>query len=245
MLRLRGISFAEKFAGRTAGSGLVSLAVSDRFGAAIKIACETDFAARNDLVRTLARHLPSMLSPMVRDIQHCRFKEQIHPQIRSLLVSDAFMELSSLIGEKVELQSIDLIDADFVGSYVHETTDSVVGTKGALVGFNGRIPPGFESFGKSVARHVLAFPPKYISLSSVDHELLESESNTLKGSCADDESFDKRWKRFVGEIVLEEATLLSDSDADVSVKAAIDDFVVKCGGASGSVALSSFIAIGV
>lgn len=243
-MRLKGIHVAEKFASRTAVHGLVSLAVTDRFGAIVKIGCETDFAALSDPVISLAQNLPKLLSPKTRGFESASFKTPIHSQIRSLLVQDAFAEVSALIGEKVEIKSVDLLEADFVGGYVHSTVGANLGKRGALVGFNGTAPPGFESFSRSVARHIVACPPKFVSLTLTEPEKLRVEMDVVRSGCQDEHAFAKKWKRFIEDNILEEARFVSDSDSEVTVKDALEEFVVRAGGAPGSVYLSSFVTTG-
>ena len=56
LIKERGLAMAEKKAGREAGQGLIESYVhAGRIGALIELNCETDFVARTDDFRTLAR----------------------------------------------------------------------------------------------------------------------------------------------------------------------------------------------
>src|SRR3989337_4022685 len=59
ILRAKGLATAEKKASRTAGEGLVEAYVhtGGKLGAMIEVNCETDFVARTDEFRRLARDL--------------------------------------------------------------------------------------------------------------------------------------------------------------------------------------------
>jgi len=59
ILRERGLSVAEKKSHRTTGQGLVECYIhaGGRIGAMVEVNCETDFVARTDDFRTLAREL--------------------------------------------------------------------------------------------------------------------------------------------------------------------------------------------
>ena len=58
LLKERGILMAEKKAGREAGQGLIDCYVhAGRIGAMIELNCETDFVARTDDFKTLAREI--------------------------------------------------------------------------------------------------------------------------------------------------------------------------------------------
>jgi elongation factor Ts len=58
LIKERGLALAEKKAGREAGQGLIDSYVhAGRIGAMIELNCETDFVARTDDFKTLAREI--------------------------------------------------------------------------------------------------------------------------------------------------------------------------------------------
>src|SRR5712691_10604222 len=58
LIKERGLAMAEKKAGREAGQGLIDSYIhAGRIGAMIELNCETDFVARTDDFRTLAREI--------------------------------------------------------------------------------------------------------------------------------------------------------------------------------------------
>jgi elongation factor Ts len=58
LIKERGLAMAEKKAGREAGQGLIDAYIhAGRIGAMIELNCETDFVARTDDFRTLAREI--------------------------------------------------------------------------------------------------------------------------------------------------------------------------------------------
>jgi elongation factor Ts len=58
LIKERGLGMAEKKAGREAGQGLIDSYVhAGRIGAMIELNCETDFVARTDDFKTLAREI--------------------------------------------------------------------------------------------------------------------------------------------------------------------------------------------
>src|SRR5207237_5930983 len=58
LIKERGLAMAEKKAGREAGQGLIDCYVhAGRIGALIELNCETDFVARTDDFKTLAREV--------------------------------------------------------------------------------------------------------------------------------------------------------------------------------------------
>jgi elongation factor Ts len=58
LIKKRGLAIAEKKAGREAGQGLIDAYIhAGRIGAMIELNCETDFVARTEDFRTLAREI--------------------------------------------------------------------------------------------------------------------------------------------------------------------------------------------
>ena len=68
-LRQKGLTTHLKVAGRTANQGLVEsyIHTGGRIGALVELNCETDFVARTDEFRTLARE-KGQISALLRDI---------------------------------------------------------------------------------------------------------------------------------------------------------------------------------
>ena len=63
LIKERGLAMAEKKAGREASQGLIDSYVhAGRIGAMIELNCETDFVARTDDFRTLAREIAMQVS---------------------------------------------------------------------------------------------------------------------------------------------------------------------------------------
>jgi elongation factor Ts len=58
LIKERGLAMAEKKAGREAGQGLIDSYIhAGRIGAMVELNCETDFVARTDDFKTLAREI--------------------------------------------------------------------------------------------------------------------------------------------------------------------------------------------
>ena len=66
LLRERGIAAATKRAGRATGQGLVEAYIhgDGRIGALVEVNCETDFVARTDTFRRLARDVAMQVAAM-------------------------------------------------------------------------------------------------------------------------------------------------------------------------------------
>ena len=66
LLRQRGLASSSKVAGREAKQGLVEsyIHTGGRIGALVEVNCETDFVARTDVFRTLAREIAMQVASM-------------------------------------------------------------------------------------------------------------------------------------------------------------------------------------
>ncbi len=65
ILRQQGVASAAKRADRATGEGLIEAYVhGDRLGALVEVQCETDFVARTDAFRTLARDIAMQVAAM-------------------------------------------------------------------------------------------------------------------------------------------------------------------------------------
>lgn len=65
ILRQRGVASAAKRADRTTSEGLIESYIhGDRLGALVEVQCETDFVARTDTFRTLARDIAMQVAAM-------------------------------------------------------------------------------------------------------------------------------------------------------------------------------------
>ena len=65
LIKERGLALAEKKAGREASQGLIECYVhAGRIGALIELNCETDFVARTDDFKTLAREVAMQVASM-------------------------------------------------------------------------------------------------------------------------------------------------------------------------------------
>jgi len=253
LLRRDGLRVAAKSNEKLSSIGLVSIHASGGFGVATQIACETDFAARSTPVMALAMSLPRIIERDPTDATKLAFNQRIHPQIRSLRVSEVLDEISGIVGESVILKSVETMVADTVAGYVHGNYDCTeLGSQGALVGLNGISGPDIESFARLLARQVVACRPKFVSLSSAPQLEFEAVRCQLRASLLAsaaspgiaEREFTKRWAHYCEETFLENSIYLSENPRNISVKGALGEFLKNCGASETDVSISGFVAIG-
>ena len=138
MLRKKGELKSAERAERSATEGVIAIAQGSGKAGMVKLACETDFVARNEDFVKAAGALAE----------------------RALEEGDAFdssSEASNLnikMGEKIDLMQVSVIDAPVVGAYVHSNRKI-----GVLIGLSG----GTLEQARAVAMHPAASNPKVIS----------------------------------------------------------------------------------
>lgn len=104
IIKKKGLSKAKKKAGRKTGEGLIFSYVhhNGRSGAMVELACETDFVARNDDFRNLAKELAMQVTSMnPRNVAEFLVQDYIrNPKMR---INDLVAEAVGKIGENIRL----------------------------------------------------------------------------------------------------------------------------------------------
>lgn len=130
ILRKKGQKIAAKRADRDSSEGVAIAKISDdnTYGVAIVLACETDFVAKNDTYKDLAKQFVDIA------INYNNKEEFLAADFEpGVTVAEKLIEQTGVIGEKIEIPSFERIEAPYVGSYTH------VGKISALVGLTKSI----------------------------------------------------------------------------------------------------------
>ena len=192
-LREKGISKAEKKAGRIAAEGAVAAYISDdaKVGVLVEVNCETDFAAGNEQFRAL--------------------EEKIAKHIAATNPAD----LDALNASEIDGKTVAaLVTEGRVASYIH-----MGGKIGVLVDMTG----GDEELGKDVAMQIAAAAPAAIDRSGVDAAALEHEKEVLRKQALEEGKPEKivermvegRINKYYKEVCLNEQIFVKDSDKTV------------------------------
>ena len=170
-LRERGMSRAEKKAGRTAAEGLVTFAISEdaKSAAILEINCETDFAAKNSDFQNFANKLSALaLAHKVNTIDELK-----KLTFDTDSVEESLTELIAKVGENMNLRRIKFVHVDqgVVVGYNH-----MAGKIGSLVCLEGddEKAKGME-LGSDLAMHIAASSPRYLSNDQVSQDELAQE----------------------------------------------------------------------
>ncbi len=169
ILRKKGQKVAAKRADRDASEGVVlSRATADgKTGILLCLNCETDFVAKNDGFVQLAEGLLSLaLNEKPANLD--AFKAL---SFEGMTVAEKLTEQTGVIGEKIEISAYEMVESEFVASYIH------AGNK--LATLVGMTKEAAEA-GKDVAMQVAAMNPLGLDANDVDNEVVEREKELAK-----------------------------------------------------------------
>lgn len=170
VLRKRGQKMAAKRADRESTEGAAIALVNDTktAGISIVLGCETDFVGKNESFVNLAKEIANIaLTVQTKE-------ELLAADFGGVSVADKLVEQTGVIGEKLEINAFERLEAAFVGSYIH------AGNKIAtLVGLSATAE-GAEEVAKDVAMQAAAMNPIALNEEGVDASIIEKEIEIAK-----------------------------------------------------------------
>ena len=165
-LRKQGQKVAAKRSDREAKEGVVIAKTTPdhKAGIVLCISCETDFVSKNaDFVAFAQSIADAAISNNVKSTE-----ELNEVEINGAKVSDMINDKLASIGEKIEIQKFERIEAPFVASYIHGAN-----RMGVLVGMNKEAADA----GKDVAMQIAAMNPLAIDESAIDPATIAREKD--------------------------------------------------------------------
>ncbi len=168
ILRKKGQKIAAKRGENDASEGLVlAQATADgKAGVVLALNCETDFVAKNDgymkLVQSFLDIALSNLPASADELKALAYDDK-------LSVADKITEQIGVIGEKLDLASYAVVNAEKVVAYNHPGNQLAT-----LVGLNSATDVA-EDAGKQVAMQVAAMNPIALNKDGVDARTIERE----------------------------------------------------------------------
>ena len=171
ILRIHGAKAAAKREGRTAANGLVIPKVLDtengQRGILVEVNSETDFVAKTERFINMAEEV---LAAAI-DSEAQTVEELLAAKLGDGTVADRVTEEIAVIGEKLVVSNLEVLDGHVVEAYMHRTDPALPPQVGVLV--------ATDEAGKDVAHdvavHIAAMTPKYLSIEDVPAEVVETE----------------------------------------------------------------------
>jgi elongation factor Ts len=165
VLRKKGQKVAEKRADRESSEGAAVSKINDTntVGVAIVLGCETDFVGKNDNFVALANDLADLA------INYNTKEEFLAADFGGMTVADKLVEQTGVIGEKLEINAFEKLEAPYVGTYVH------INKIAAIVGFSAKVDNA-EELAKDVAMQIASMGASTLSYKDFDPAFIASET---------------------------------------------------------------------
>ncbi|MER8628344.1 translation elongation factor Ts [Mesorhizobium opportunistum] len=227
-LRKKGISKADKKAGRTAAEGLIGLDNGVREAAVVEVNSETDFVARNAAFQEIVANVAKVA--LAYGTTEAVAAAKYPGSDKS--VSDTIKDAVGTIGENMGFRRSAKLTVPHgaVATYVHNAVADGLGKLGVLVAIE---TTGNEhaanAFGRQVAMHVAATNPMALTAEQIDPAAVEREkaifSDQARQSGKPEAIIEKmvegRMRKFYEEVVLlKQAFVLNP---DITVEKALKD----------------------
>ena len=185
-LRQKGITSADKKAGRVAAEGLVGSYIKPggQVGVLVEVNCETDFVARREEFQKLVQNI-AMQAAESSDVESLMTQQYINNQ--DITVEEFVKETIAQIGENIQVRRsarfmFDEGVAGLVGSYIHTG-----GRVGVLVEVNCEseaVAQGeeFQTLVRNIAMQVAACPNvEYVKIEDIPAEIVQKEKDIEMG----------------------------------------------------------------
>ena len=167
VLRLKGLKGVAKREGRTTSNGLVVARVSGGTGYLIELACETDFVAKAEKFVALADKIADAIQAAnAKDLDAA-----LAAALDGKTVADVINDEAAIMGEKVELRRIAVVEGDNVDAYMHRTSKDLPPQVGVLLAYSG----SDADTAHDVSVHIAAFSPTALSREDIDAEVVATE----------------------------------------------------------------------
>ncbi len=169
ILRKQGQKIADKRADNATAEGVVLAHVSadGKSGKVVALACETEPVSKVPDFQNLAM---SILSNAVAD--HVTTKEALLAEVQAdgRSLQEHITDLMGKIGEKIDVVSFEVVEADRVVSYIHSN-----GKLGVLVGLSNTNGAEVGEVGRDVAMQIAAMKPLALDKDGIDATVVERE----------------------------------------------------------------------
>ena len=165
-LRKQGQKVAAKRSDREAKEGVViaQTTADKKAGIVLCISCETDFVSKNADFVAFAQSIADAAIA-----NNAKTAEELgNVEVNGAKITDMINDKVAAIGEKIELQKFERVDAPFVASYIHGAY-----RMGVLVGMTEEAAEA----GKDVAMQIAAMNPLAIDESSIDPATIAREKD--------------------------------------------------------------------
>ncbi|MBP0904713.1 translation elongation factor Ts [Mariniflexile gromovii] len=164
VLRKKGQKVAANRADRESseGAAIAKVNADNTVGVAIVLGCETDFVGKNENFIALAEQIADLAFTVNTK------EELLAADFGGMTVADKLIEQTGVIGEKLDINAFEKLEAPYVGSYVH------INKIAALVGLSANVKNA-ETLSKDVAMQIASMGASTLSYKDFDPAFIASE----------------------------------------------------------------------
>ncbi len=165
VLRKKGQKVAAKRADRESseGAAVAKLNADQTKGVSIVLGCETDFVGKNENFLKLASDLGDIA------LNHNSKETFLAADFDGMTVADKLIEQTGVIGEKLEITAFEIIEAPYVGAYVH------INKIAAIVGLTSKVDNA-DVLAKDLAMQIASMGASTLSYKDFDPAFVASET---------------------------------------------------------------------
>ncbi len=232
-LRKKGISKADKKAGRTAAEGLIGVASEGTSAVVVEVNSETDFVARNDAFQDIVRNVAQVALATDGSVDAVAAATYSGSQKS---VADTIKDAIGTIGENMSMRRSAKLSVSngAVATYVHNAVVENLGKMGVLVAVETTgDADAARAFGRQVAMHVAATNPLALTAEEVDAGAVAREKDIFAAQAREsgkpeniiEKMVEGRMRKFYEEVVLLKQAFVLNPDMTVeqALKAAEKD----------------------
>ena len=220
-LRTKGKATALKKSSRETFEGSVCFSAStdEKRAGLVKVACETDFVARNDKFQSFIKKLANQIREQgTNDILHQTLVEG-QGNVEGLL-SNTIAELGEnmqiLASRKMEIKH------GTIGGYIH--SNAKIGVAVPLETDQPCEDERLKTLARDIAMHIAAFRAEAVTANQVSEEVLEKEKEVFTAQAREsgkpeniiEKMIEGRLKKFLKEICVESQPFVKDPQLSVS-----------------------------
>ncbi|MBR4841638.1 MAG: elongation factor Ts [Bacteroidaceae bacterium] len=165
IIRKKGLAVAAKRSDREASEGCVLVKVAGNFGAIIALKCETDFVANNkDFIALTQSILDAAVAAKAKSLDEVKALP-----MDGKTIADIVLERTGIVGEKLELDGYNYLEAPEIASYNHQGKNFLC----CLVAFNKEVSD--KEYVHEIALQVAAQNPIAVKPEEVPADIVARE----------------------------------------------------------------------
>ena len=216
ILRISGAAKAAKRgAERTTKNGLVA----SQGGSLVELLCETDFVAKNADFQAFADEIVVLADEIGAEDREALAGAEM---ANGKTVAEAIQETSGVIGEKLELGRVALLEGT-IATYMHKRAADLPPQVGVLVAYEGN-----EATARAIGMQIAAMRPEFLTRDEVPADVVANEQRIAEATAREEgkpegalpKIIEGRVNGFFKDRVLLEQSSVQDSKKNVKAFAA-------------------------